>query len=77
LNPNAALVAEIITSVQAQCASIEWVKEGGQFIPHPRTWLAQGRWMDEPIGLPQVSNRTARTVAAAAAFVAGGVEGKK
>lgn len=77
LSPNAALVGEIVAKVQAQCASVEWLKEGGQFIPHPRTWLAQGRWMDEPIGLPQVSARTARTVAAAAAFVAAGTEGEK
>ena len=26
----------------------QWKTEGGQFIPHPATWLRQGRWDDEP-----------------------------
>jgi hypothetical protein len=25
-----------------------WRKDGGQFIPHPATWLNAGRWDDEP-----------------------------
>lgn len=32
-------------------AALERVKatwDDAQFIPHPRTWLAQGRWQDEP-----------------------------
>lgn len=38
--------------VQRQmAAALEWQREqwdDPQFIPHPRTWLHQGRWMDEP-----------------------------
>ena len=26
----------------------QWTREGGQFIPHPATWLNEGRWQDEP-----------------------------
>ena len=31
-----------------------WLKDEGQFIPHPATWLNQRRWMDEPddVNLP-------------------------
>ena len=25
----------------------KWAEEGGRFIPHPSTWLSQGRWEDE------------------------------
>jgi hypothetical protein len=38
----------ILAAVKAQAASDQWLKDGGQFIPHPATWLNQGRWSDEP-----------------------------
>jgi len=25
----------------------QWLKDGGQFIPHPATWLNAGQWLDE------------------------------
>lgn len=45
-----------------------------QFIPHPRTWLSQGRWDDEPVAVAQKPKpngcmRTAGNVAALQAFV--------
>lgn len=30
-----------------QGKSEQWTKDGGQFIPHPATWLNQHRWEDE------------------------------
>lgn len=36
-----------IAAVEAQKRSSQWQKDDGQFIPHPRTWLHQGRWQDE------------------------------
>lgn len=30
-----------------QCASQAWLKDSGQFIPHPATWLNGKRWEDE------------------------------
>jgi hypothetical protein len=38
----------IMTALDAQCAWPQWTREGGRFIPHPSTWLNQGRWDDEP-----------------------------
>lgn len=38
-------------TVKAMAAALEWQREqwdDPQYIPHPRTWLHQGRWMDEP-----------------------------
>lgn len=47
LKPTAALATQIVAAVEAQCHSAQWQKDGGQFIPHPKTWLSQGRWDDQ------------------------------
>lgn len=39
----------VIASVERQKASDQWIKEGGQYIPHPATWLNGGRWEDKPV----------------------------
>jgi hypothetical protein len=38
----------ILNAIAAQRNSDQWRKEGGQFIPHPATWLGQSRWEDSP-----------------------------
>lgn len=42
----------ILAAVEKQKASEQWRKEGGQFIPHPATWLRQERWEDEVLSPP-------------------------
>jgi hypothetical protein len=42
-----ALVEKMICAVESECASPEWAKDDGQYIPHPTTWLNQERWEDE------------------------------
>ena len=37
---------EILTGLERNRSYL--MREGGQFIPNPRTWLHQGRWQDEP-----------------------------
>jgi hypothetical protein len=49
LHPGNDLTAHLIAAVEQQRQSAQWQKDGGQFIPHPATWLNQGRWLDEPI----------------------------
>lgn len=44
--PSADLTSEMIAAVRAQETSAQWQREGGRYIPHPRTWLNQGRWQD-------------------------------
>ena len=41
-------IAFVVASLEKQKQSEQWTKDGGQFIPHPATWLNQGRWDDEP-----------------------------
>ena len=43
------LTDAMIAAVERHQASPQWQKDGGQFIPHPRTWLHQGRWKDEGV----------------------------
>jgi len=51
----------MLTALQWQRQQEQWVKAGGQFIPHPATWLNQERWADEPTTLPMLSDATTRT----------------
>lgn len=41
---------KVMEALNEQRFSEQWKKDGGQFIPHPATWLNQGRWMDESNG---------------------------
>lgn len=44
--PDAEMLASMLTALSVQAASPAWTKDGGQFIPHPATWLNGGRWQD-------------------------------
>lgn len=41
------LYDKIIAGLMLSRASQQWQKDGGQFVPHPTTWLNQERWNDE------------------------------
>ncbi len=41
-------LAQCLRAIEHQRQTAQWRKEGGQFIPHPVTWLNQGRWEDAP-----------------------------
>lgn len=45
--PNEALTETILKSLETHRKSPQWLKDGGQFIPHATTWLNQERWNDE------------------------------
>lgn len=45
--PDEALLRVMLEAVAVQAQSPTWTKDGGQFIPHPSTWLNEGRWQDE------------------------------
>jgi hypothetical protein len=38
---------KILAAIKAQAATDQWQRDGGQYIPHPTTWLRQGRYDDE------------------------------
>lgn len=47
----------ILAALEAQKKSPQWCRDGGQYIPHPATWLNQERWQDEV----QTSGKTVTT----------------
>jgi hypothetical protein len=55
--PSTELLAIMIAAISKAQRSLQWQKEGGQFIPNPATWLNQKRWEDEPL-LSQSHPRT-------------------
>lgn len=53
--PSAELLLQILAVLEWQRKTEAWTKDGGQFIPHPATWLNQGRWEDEPVQVEKPS----------------------
>ena len=47
IRPAGQVLADLVAGLEQQKASGEWQKDGGQFIPHPATWLNARRWEDE------------------------------
>lgn len=47
IKPDAELRERIDRSLEAMKASADWLKDGGQYIPYPATWLNAKGWEDE------------------------------
>jgi hypothetical protein len=47
IRPDAGLVATILAALERHKRLPGWLEEGGQYIPHPATWLNKHRWADE------------------------------
>ncbi len=47
LNPDSELVEKILSALDTAKRSNDWMKDGGQFIPYPSTWLNAKGWEDE------------------------------
>jgi len=45
-------IDSVLRALDWQRRSEQWTREEGQYIPHPATWIHQGRWDDEPIEIP-------------------------
>ena len=62
IKPNKELVAKMLEAVAVAKTSRQWLDNGGQFIPHPATWLNQERWEDEPFTAPNGNTTTKRNI---------------
>ncbi len=61
LKPDEATKAQILHDLARRKQSDQqWLKDGGAFIPHPTTYLNQGRWTDEPDIAVPVSSQPSR-----------------
>ena len=47
LKADSALLDKLLNALERQKQSPAWKKDGGQYIPHPATWLNGHRWEDE------------------------------
>lgn len=47
IKPDEQLSGAILAAVERAKTSADWQREGGQFIPHPATWLNAKGWEDE------------------------------
>ena len=41
-------IDDLLAAIHRAKGSPQWAKDGGQFIPHPATWLNRGQWADVP-----------------------------
>jgi len=41
-------IEQVLAALKWQVASDSWTENGGEFIPHPASYLNAGRWEDEP-----------------------------
>lgn len=48
LNPDQALLDQILAALAWQTKTTDWIKDGGQYIPLASTYLNGRRWEDEP-----------------------------
>ena len=46
IDPDDELTEVMVAKTQEWASSPEWTKDGGQYIPHPATWLHNKRWTD-------------------------------
>jgi len=47
LDPDEQLTAKILQAVERATKTDDWLKNGGEFIPYPATWLRAEGWEDE------------------------------
>ena len=45
--PDRALLDQMLSAIQLQRSTDDWLKDAGKFIPYPATWINDGRWQDE------------------------------
>lgn len=47
INPDEQLVGRMLAAIERAKTSEQWRKDGGQFIPHPATWLNDRGWEND------------------------------
>ena len=57
LRPSETLLQDMLNSLHKQKNSDQWTRDGGQYIPHPATWLHGERWKDETVMPARASPR--------------------
>lgn len=53
ISPENGLYEKIITALEVQKESRDWIRDDGQYIPNPATWLNGKRWDDGTVEVPR------------------------
>ena len=53
LKPDNLLIGVMLAALEKQKRSLDWKRDGGQYIPYPASWLNGKRWEDEADGMKQ------------------------
>jgi hypothetical protein len=70
-------IADLLKAVYAARASKQWLKDDGEYIPHPATWLRQERWEDQhEVDLSQLHSATGKVCAYCGLESVGAANGK-
>ena len=56
--PSSELFSSMMSSLEQFRGCKDWLKDNGQYIPYPSTWLNQKRWEDEDIPQNNMPNNT-------------------
>ena len=59
--PSNELFSSMMNSLEQFRGSVDWLKDNGQYIPYPSTWLNQKRWEDENIAQDNSKKDPAKT----------------
>lgn len=49
IKPNNELLQQMLDCIEREKQSLDWLKDNGQYIPYPSSWLNGERWNDEDI----------------------------
>lgn len=60
LRPSEPLVNQILATLELAKTSADWLKDGGQYIPYPATWLRRKGWEDDFKGQGTILDKDAR-----------------
>lgn len=72
IKPSLKLLEQMLLAVEAQSASQDWLKDGGQFIPYPASWLNAHGWLNEVTPLSPISPKTSGNLDALRNFAGAG-----
>jgi hypothetical protein len=82
IKPNEALLQTMLSKIKEAIICEDWIKNGGQFIPYPATWLNGKCWHDDYDQrktntklLSKAQQRTANNLAVAQAAIRDGLSG--
>lgn len=58
LKPDDALLVKMLAALEWQTRQPKWLKDNGEYVPYPTSWLNQRRWEDEPFEPPAEVGRS-------------------